>query len=147
MAAVRYFLLKFSRQKDIDFSFEKALDWKGNSGPYLLYSLARAHGILEEVQAEGEFHGYENEETYELAKTISNFQDKIKQSFEDQEPAQLAHYTRKLAEDFNSFYHECPVSTADSEELKQSRTAVTEAFVEVMEESLDLLGIEPLEKM
>jgi arginyl-tRNA synthetase len=147
VAAVRYFILKFSREKDIDFSFEKALDWEGDSGPYLLYSNARAHGILEKSDEKPEFHCYESEIEYELVRKIAEFEEVVEESFDSREPTKLAHYVKELAETFNSFYHKCPVNSADTEELKQSRLKITEAFTQTMEQGLELLGIEPLEEM
>jgi len=147
VAAVRYFLLKFSREKDIDFSFEKALDWEGDSGPYLLYSNARAHGILDGADEEPKFLTYEEEIEYELIRKISKFDEVVENCFESQEPVQLTHYLKDLAETFNSFYHKCPVNTANSEKLKKSRLKTTKSFIEVMEQGLELLGIEPLDEM
>jgi arginyl-tRNA synthetase len=146
-AAVRYFILKFSNQKDIEFSFEKALDWEGDSGPYLLYSNARAHGIVEKSEENPEFSTYEKDIEYRLIRKLSEFEEVVEKSFESQEPTKLTHYLKELAEEFNSFYHSCPVNSAETEKLKKSRLKITEGFVEVMEEGLQLLGIEPLEEM
>lgn len=147
VAAVRYFLLKFSREKDIDFSFERALDWEGDSGPYLLYSNARAHGILDNSDIEPEFSTYSKDVEYELIRKISEFNKIVEETFESQEPTKLAHYLKELAEKFNSFYHKCPVNSADTEELKKSRLKATEGFTETMEKGLELMGIEPLKEM
>lgn len=147
VAAVRYFLLKFTREKDIDFSFEKALSWEGDSGPYLLYSTARAHGILDKTEIEPEFTEYEEEVEFELLRELDKFESVVESGYDSQEPAKLIHYLKGLAEKFNSFYHKCPVKDAETEELGKSRAAITEAYVEVMEEGLNLLGIEPLEEM
>jgi arginyl-tRNA synthetase len=147
VAAVRYFLLKFTREKDIDFSFEKALSWEGDSGPYLLYSTARAHGILDKTEIEPEFTEYEEEVEFELIRELDKFESVVESGYDSQEPAKLIHYLKSLAEKFNSFYHKCPVKDAETEELAKSRAAIIEAYVEVMEEGLNLLGIEPLEEM
>ncbi|MCJ7450731.1 MAG: arginine--tRNA ligase [Candidatus Nanohaloarchaeota archaeon QJJ-9] len=146
-AAVRYFLLKYTREKDIDFSFEKALDWEGDSGPYLLYSVARAYGIEEKADVEPEFTRYEHEVEYELAREIERFESVVERSFEAEEPAKLCYYLKEMAETFNSFYHKCPVKGADDEALASSRMALVHGYINVMEEGLSLLGIESLEEM
>ena len=146
VAAVRYFITKFTREKEIDFSFEKALDWEGDSGPYLLYSNARAHGILEESDMEPEFTVYEKDVEYELIRKLDEFGEVLKLSYSSREPAKVAHYLKELAEKFNSFYHSCPVTGAE-EELQRSRLAVVDAYIEVMESGMELLGIEPLKEM
>lgn len=147
VAAVRYFLLKFTREKDIDFSFEKALDWEGDSGPYLLYSLARAHGIMDKVDEDGEYTTHTTEEAYDLLRKLEGFPDAVERAFDRQEPAQITHELKRLAELFNSFYHAAPVKQEDDEALRRSRLALVEAFSDVMEQGLDLLGIDPLEEM
>lgn len=147
IAAVRYFLLKFTREKDIDFSFEKALDWEGDSGPYLLYSTARAQSILNKADMEPQFTTYEDDVEYELVQALDEFSTVVQETFESEEPAKLAHYLKSLAETFNTFYHHAPVLAADTEELQASRLAIVDGFVTVMEQGLDLLGIEPLEEM
>ncbi|MFB6245574.1 MAG: arginine--tRNA ligase, partial [Candidatus Nanohaloarchaea archaeon] len=98
VAAVRYFLLKFTREKDIDFSFEKALSWEGDSGPYLLYSTARAHGILDKTEMEPEFTGYEEEIEFELIRELDKFESVVESGYDSQEPAKLIHYLKGLAE-------------------------------------------------
>ncbi len=147
VAAVRYFILKFTRDKDINFSFEKALNWEGDSGPYLLYTVARAYGIKDKIDAETQFTTYEKDVEYELLRKMSEFEKVLEESFESQEPAKLTHYVKETAEKFNSFYHKCPVKDAETEELKKSRTAIIDTYLEVMEQGLELLGIEPLEEM
>lgn len=147
IAAVRYFLLKFTREKDINFSFEKALDWEGDSGPYLLYSTARAHGILEKTDGTGTFTTYENSSAYELVRTLEEYNEVLEESFAQQEPSKLTHYLKHLAEQFNTFYHHSPVMDAETEELQQSRLALVAAFAAVMDHGLNLLGIDPLEEM
>lgn len=146
VAAVRYFITKFTREKEIDFSFEKALDWEGDSGPYLLYSNARAHGIVEKSDLDPEFSGYEKDVEYELIRKLSEYGDVLRLSYRSQEPAKVAHYLKELAEKFNSFYHSCPVTGAD-EELQKSRLAIVEGYINVMESGMEVLGIEPLEEM
>jgi len=147
VAAVRYFLLKFTREKDIDFSFEKALSWEGDSGPYLLYSAARAHGIIEKADVEPDYSGYQEEVAFELLREIDKFDSVVENSYSSQEPAKLVNYLKSLAEKFNSFYHKCPVKNAETDELAKSRLAVTQHYLEVIEQGLDLLGIELLEEM
>jgi len=147
VAAVRYFLLRFTRQKDVKFSFEKVMNWEGDSGPYILYSNARAHGVLEGIDVSPEFTAYEKDVEIRLLHELDRFPSVLNEAFEIQDPAKLVHYLRNLAEVFNSFYHKCPVQQADTKKLKQSRTALIQGFVDVMEEGMDLLGIEPVKEL
>jgi len=147
VAAVRYFLLRFSRKKEIDFSFSKVLDWSGDSGPYMLYSVARAHGILEGLDVEPDCIELSEEAEIELLHQLDEFHEVVQHTYEIQEPSKLCHYLRSLAEVFNTFYHKCSVKDAETEAVKKSRAALTWGFITVMEEGLDLLGIETVEEL
>lgn len=146
VAAVRYYLLRFGREKDIDFSFDDALDWEGDSGPYLLYSYARAQGIVDKIDDDPSFSTIETDEAYDLVRTIEQFDEIVTTSFEEKEPAKLANYLKRLAESFNSFYHEAPVKGAETE-LRQSRLALVLGFQDIMEQGMHLLGIDPVKQM
>lgn len=147
VAAVRYFLLNFNRKKDINFSFEKALNWEGDSGPYLLYSVARAYGIIENFEHEPEFEQLSKDVEFSLLRQIDRFDDVVENSFESRDPVKIVHYLKELSEEFNSFYHECPVNDAETQEIANSRAAITGKYIGVMEKGMDLIGIETLEEM
>lgn len=147
VAAVRYFLLRFNRDSDIDFSFEKALDWEGDSGPYLLYTAARAHGILEHVDEEPHFKHISALEEKKLLRQLGEQQTVAGSAYEARDPVKVAQYAKTLAEQFNTFYHECPVKQAPIEEIKQTRTAITQTYSEVFNQTLEILGIETTQKM
>jgi arginyl-tRNA synthetase len=147
VAAVRYFLLRFSRKKDVDFSFSKVLDWEGDSGPYMLYSAARAHSILDGLEVEPECTVVSEEAEVKLLHQLDEFHEVVRQSYETQEPSKLTHYLRTLAEVFSTFYHKCHVQGAETEAAKKSRAALTWGFLTVMEEGLDLLGIDTVEEL
>lgn len=147
VAAVRYFILKFSRKKDIEFSFDKIMDWQGDSGPYMLYSNARAHSVLEGVDVEPAFTAYEQDIEVRLFHELDRFDDVVQEAFKVQDAAKVANYMRELSETFSSFYHKCPVQQAETEELTQSRAALTEGFITVMEQGLELLGIESVKEL
>nr|EGQ40858.1 MAG: arginyl-tRNA synthetase [Candidatus Nanosalinarum sp. J07AB56] len=147
VAAVRYFLLRFSRDSDIDFSFEKALDWQGDSGPYLLYTAARAHGILDKVDAKPEFSSVETDVEKELVRQLGELQTIAESAYEARDPVKVAQYAKRLAENFNTFYHDCPVKGAGTHEVKSSRIALTKTYTQVFGQALGMLGIETTQKM
>jgi arginyl-tRNA synthetase len=147
VAAVRYFLLRFTRKKEINFSFEKVMDWEGDSGPYTLYSTARAYGVLENVDVEPTFEEFSEDESIELLREIDRFEEVVEEAFEVQDPSKLAHYVRTLSEKYNSFYHKCRINDAETQELKRSRAALNEGFILTMEQALELLGIDTVEEL
>lgn len=146
IGALKYANLAVSRKKNIEFDWDRALSFEGDSGPYLQYSNVRAKSILKKADAEGELLGGLEEQEYSLLKKLGEFPEKVDASVRDRDPAKIANYLSLLCEDFNSFYHDCPVIDAD-DETRERRLALVELFVEVTDKGLELLGIEPLEEM
>lgn len=146
IGAIKYANLSVSRQKDIDFDWDEVLTFEGDSGPYLQYSNTRAKSILRKTDEEGEFTGEFGEEEYRLLKKMGEFPEKVENAADQREPAKIANYLSTLCEEFNSFYHSCPVIDAD-EETEKRRVKLVELFIEVTDQGLELLGIESLEEM
>lgn len=146
IGAIKYANLSVSRQKDIEFDWDEVLTFEGDSGPYLQYSNTRAKSILRKTETDGEFSGKFDEEEYRLLKKLGEFPDKVENAADQREPAKIANYLSTLCEEFNSFYHECPVIDA-KEETRKRRIRIVDLFVNVTDQGLELLGIEPLEEM
>ena len=146
LGAVKYANLSVSRSKDINFSWDDVLTFEGDSGPYLQYSNTRAKSILRKASEEGEIRGEFTEEEYRLLKKLSELPEKIETAAEQREPAKVANYLSDLCEEFNSFYHSSPVLDVDEDD-KLRRLKLVEAFVDVTDTGLELLGIEALEEM
>ncbi|QKQ98921.1 arginine--tRNA ligase [Candidatus Nanohaloarchaea archaeon] len=144
VGAVKYSNLSVSRKKDMEFNWDTALSFKGDSGPYLQYSNVRAKSILRKASSSGEFQQDFDDEEYRLLKKLSEFPEKVEAATEQREPAKIANYLSNLCEEFNGFYHECNVIGSDREE---HRLKLVELFVDVTDQGLELLGIEPLEEM
>jgi len=146
IGALKYANLSISREKDIEFNWDRALSFEGDSGPYLQYSNTRAKSILRKAETEAQLKGEPFDEEYSLIKKLAEFLEKVENAAEHREPAKIANYLSQLCEEFNSFYHSCPVLDAEKETTKR-RLKITELFVEVTDQGLELLGIEPLEEM
>jgi arginyl-tRNA synthetase len=142
--AVKYRNLAISRKKDMEFDWDTAISFKGDSGPYLQYSNVRAKSILRKASKKGEITGNLDDHEYELMKKLAEFPEKVEAAAEQREPAKIANYLSNLSEEFNTFYHECEVIGSDSE---ASRLKLVELFVEISDQGLELLGIQPLEEM
>ncbi|QGA80868.1 arginine--tRNA ligase [Candidatus Nanohalobium constans] len=146
LGAIRYANLSVSRSKDINFDWDDVLDFEGDSGPYLQYTNVRAKSILRETEKEGETVGTLEDEEYRLLKKLSEFPEKVEAAADQREPAKIANYLSDLSEEFNSFYHSCQV-TGVEEKIEKRRVKLVETFVEVTDQGLELLGIEPLDEM
>ena len=146
IAAIKYSMLKQDANKTLTFIKEDALNFDGNTGPYLLYSYARAKSILRKISKKISSKKISELKTQEikLVKQLASFPEITKQSFQNKNPALIANYSYDLAKLFNEFYHACPVINSENEKF---RIQLTEAFAQTLKNSLNLLGINTLEEM
>ena len=124
VAALRYFLLKFSRRVIIAFDFKEALAFEGETGPYLQYSTVRARNIIRKFQethpafAPAElssalapeqlqqfFKGEDGAAFWELTLLAAQLESVVAQAIASEEPAVVAKYAFRLGQGFNNFYH------------------------------------------
>jgi arginyl-tRNA synthetase len=145
IASIKYSMLKQGPKKTMIFDPREDVAFEGDTGPYLLYSYARASSILRKVKSSAkiEISKLEDLET-KLLKKIDSFEDVVGKAYVDLAPNLIANYCFELAKDFNEFYHACPVLGNDKEGF---RLAIVGAFRDVMKKGLDLLGIDVLEEM
>jgi len=149
IAAIKFSMLKQDLDKTIVFDKKSALNFEGDTGPYLLYSYARASSILRKAKykqtkkTNSKIKSLQIQET-NLIKEILKFPEALSQVEKHLSPPILANYSLQLAKTFNEFYHACPV--LESEE-KAFRLELVNKFRMVMARSLNLLGIQVLEEM
>lgn len=147
VGAVKYIVLKSAPSADVNFSWEQALNFEGDSGPYIQYSYARASSI---IKKSGKFNKskikIQNLTPAEniLVKKISEFPEVVELAQKDLNPALIANYSFELAQKFNEFYHSCPVIGDKSEAF---RLMLVNSFRTTIKNSLYLLGIEVMEEM
>ncbi|PSG99678.1 MAG: arginine--tRNA ligase [Nanohaloarchaea archaeon SW_4_43_9] len=146
IGAVKYSNLSVSRKKDMEFNWDTALSFQGDSGPYLQYSNTRAKSILGKAEKEAELSGALTREEYRIVKKLGEFPKKVGEAAENREPAKIANYLSNLCEEFNSFYHSSQVIGED-EKTEKRRLKIVKLFSDVTDQGMQLLGIEPLEQM
>ena len=140
--------------KDIQFSWDRVLDFQGETGPYVQYTHARACSLLKkaglDIDSLPDFNI--DEETISddvvltVAKELASFKNVIKLAANNYEPSYIARYAVDLAQAFNKFYNECPI-LVDDEKVKLSRLAVVAATKFTLKNALALLGIMAPEQM
>lgn len=146
LAAIKYSLIKIDIKKDLIFNPEKALSFEGDTGPYLLYSYARANSILKKIkstQKEYNIIDLTNSEI-KLIKKINNFENILTETYQNLTPNTLANYVYELAQIFNEFYHSCSIINSKEKEF---RLDLVKAFKKTLKKSLDLLSIQTIEEM
>jgi arginyl-tRNA synthetase len=154
VGALRYFLLKFGRNKVIAFDFDEALNFEGDTGPYLQYSLVRVRNIfrkLEQRQIETPDgvppEGDWADDLWTILLDAASLDEVAERAVESLEPSALARHAFGLAQAFNQFYHRHPIVQEPDPAVRQRRLAVALVFRREMARLLELLGIPAPEKM
>ncbi len=151
LSAIRFEYLRISPERKVIFSWEKALDFEGNSGPYAQYSYARATRILEGAPRSGgksvDFTKITTDAEFDVVKLISKASAILEKTCNEYRPNVITEYINELAHAFAKFYELAPVLKAESEETKTARLALVSTFRYVVKGMLNVLGIEPLERM
>jgi arginyl-tRNA synthetase len=146
IAAIFYNDLKNNRESNIKFDIESILSFEGNTGPYLLYSYARATSLLEKSKSTEKYELPKKleEKEIDLVRHLSLFPEVAREAGDNLNPSIVADYAYKLCKIFNEFYHSSKVIGSEDESFK---LALIEAFRQILKNSLSLLGISPLSRM
>lgn len=147
VGAVIFGALCNNKIKDIVFSYDKALNFDGETSVYVQYTCARAASVLSKAGAEiacGVMEPCDVE--YELIKALAQFPDVVRSAAKNYEPSIIARYCVDTAQKFNKFYIECKILQAEKE-LRAYRLSLTQATLRVLTNALGLLGIGVPEKM
>ena len=164
VAAIRYFMLKYSRSKLIVFDIEEALSFEGETGPYLQYAVVRANNILHKLQErEGvseadvlralditrpdELAGEDVHDLWALALEASRLDEIVEQVVRTLEFSVLAKFAFGLAQMFNAFYHRSSILNEEDADRKRWRAAGVAYFRVQLTRALDLMGIEVPSRM
>jgi len=147
LGSIVYFIVKYSPEKTVNFSWDNALRFEGDTGPYLQYAYARANSILEKAKIKKfDVKNLKDEKEINVIKLLSKYPSVLEKSAGELKPHLLANYLYDLVDSFNEFYQSIPVLKAE-EELKNARLKLVEAVKIVLGTGLALLGIPILEKM
>jgi len=149
IGALRYFLLKVGRTKIIAFDFDEALNFEGDTGPYLQYSLVRTDNIFRKLDEkgiaaasdEGLSAGEWDDDHWAIALDAASTPDVAERAVESLELAALARHAFGLAQAFNHFYHRQPILQEADAGVRNRRIAIARIFRAEMSRLLGLLGI------
>ena len=151
VGAIVFSDLQNSRIKDEIFEWEKVLNFQGETGPYVQYTVVRTKSVLNKVEKiptiqEILIENLLNEESVNLVKLLYSFQDILMTVIKKDEPSILARYLIDLAQGFNDFYNENKIIVED-EKIKNARVFLTYGVNYCLEKGLNLLGIKCPDKM
>ena len=159
IAAVRYFMIKYSRGKVIAFDIDEALSFEGESGPYLQYAAVRAGNILRKLKAKDDIDSAyiieqlpslslssledpDGTDLWGLVLEASRLEEVAEQAIRTLELSSLAKYAFTLAQSFNGFYHRYPVLKESDVDVRLWRAAVVVYVRNQLSKALELMGCE-----
>ncbi|MDI6592097.1 MAG: arginine--tRNA ligase [Patescibacteria group bacterium] len=150
IGAVKYNDLSQHYSSDIIFDWQKILNLKGNSGPYLQYTFARCKSVLKKANFKKRvkitYRDF-NKEEMEILHQIYKFPEIIEESAKRFSPNLICDFIFDLAKNYNLFYNLHPIIRAENSEQKLFRLSLTQAVSQILKKALDLLGILVPERM
>ena len=152
LAALKYGDLSNIPTKDYIFDIEKFASFEGNTGPYILYTAVRIKSILNKAKEElGDFASAIAEPTSDVERDLMlafvKFSDVVESTFKDKAPNRICEFVYEISNLFNRFYHENRILTEENKEKKISWLNLLTLTGNILETSLDLLGMEVPERM
>lgn len=150
--------LSGNRIKDISFSWEDALSFEGETGPYVQYAHARASSVLQKAAAKfgaaaeapaaanRSYAALTDDASFRLIKEIASFGERVEWAMEKLEPSIVSRYLIDLAQAFNRFYHENPILVDDAS-AREARLALVGGAKQTLRNGLALIGLEAPESM
>ncbi len=155
IGALRYFLLKFTRNTVIAFDFQEALSFEGETGPYVQYAAVRARRILLKLEERGEAlpdfgsvltreamaRQLASEDCWQVMLAASKADSALERAVTAGEPAHVAKYAFTLAQEFSNFYQRFKVLDEPDAERRAFLLWMTQFFALQLERTLAILGI------
>ena len=137
--------------KDIDFSWDRALNFDGETGPYVQYTHARCCSVLRRSDgfrdADADYTAVTDDEAQETLLLLSRFPDAVRRAMEGNEPSIITRHTTELAQAYNKYYFEHRIIAEEDPAGTAARLALTRAVKEVIRTGLWLIGVEAPERM
>ena len=148
IGAVVFFALSAGRIKDIDW-WDRALNFEGETGPYVQYTYARCCSVLGKSPAnlpDADYSTLDDAEAQDIVRLLEQFPKLVKEAAQRNEPSLITRYTVDLAQAYNKFYYEHRILDCEPA-TSAARIAITKAVRNVIGTGLTLIGVEPTEKM
>ena len=154
LGALKYFILKVDARKNMLFNPAESIDFNGNTGPFIQYTYARIRSVMRKAQADGiqlpaalPADAPLNDKEIQLVQKMDAFKVAVKDAGENYNPAGIANYCYELTKDFNQFYHDYSILSADTDAEKVTRLVLADNVAKVIKNGMELLGIEVPERM
>jgi arginyl-tRNA synthetase len=149
LGALKYFLLKVDPTKRILFNPADSIDFQGNTGTFIQYTYARCNSILRSSKSNGKLSSNIELESVErsLIEHFFHFDSVLEDAAKQLSPALIAQYLYDTAKNYNTFYNQCPILKAESEDIVTNRIALTAITAKMLTTCGSLLGMQMPDKM
>lgn len=153
IAALKYADLSNQASKDYIFDINKFLDFEGNTGPYILYTIVRLKSLIEKYNASRDniddfkIMPAKNKQDKELQIVLSRFNIAFDEAYEELAPHKLCSYIYELSNKINSFYHNNKVLNEEDEKTKRGWVCLLNLAKNILEIGIDLLGFKSVDRM
>lgn len=150
LGALKYFILKIDPRKKILFNPAESVDFNGNTGPFIQYTYARIQSLLKKSGKDNTLfpEGYQlNSYEKNVAILLSNYKEVLEKAAENLSPALIANYIYEVVKSYNTFYQSNPILNQEDENIINFRLHLSKLTAETIKKSLDLLGIQTVDRM
>jgi arginyl-tRNA synthetase len=148
VGAIKFAILRAKPGMNINFDPETSLSFEGDSGPYLQYTHARIHTLIEKGLEQGIAASIQpDQEVSDIEKLLYRFPEIVESAVSEYAPNYIVTYLLEIARAFNSFYGSNKIIDAENPETSSHRLAIARATQIVLRNGLDMLGIEAPNKM
>ena len=164
IGALRYYMLRFTKNRVVAFDLEDSLAFEGETGPYLQYAAVRSRNIFNKLSeregrgrdaarlalAECRFAALDEAdavEHWQIVREIARFPEIVQQAVDSLEMSVLARFAFSVSQRFSTFYHRYPILHEPDPAKKTLRIALNEVYLSFMELSLGLMGVPVPERM
>ncbi|MEA3461241.1 MAG: arginine--tRNA ligase [Bacteroidota bacterium] len=149
MGALKYFILKVDPKKNMTFDPRESVDFNGNTGSFIQYTYARIRSVLRKGKEKQKSTGKEklNEKEITLIRMMYDYPDILVEASSMLNPSLIANFLYELAKEFNQFYHDHSILSAETSGQVSQRLLLIEAIGNIIHSGMDLLGIEVPERM
>jgi len=149
MGALKYFILKVDPRKNMLFDPKESIDFNGNTGPFIQYTYARIRSVL---RSAGEYASVIpnvdlNEKETDVIRLLHDFPVTVGTAAREHNPSVIANFMYDLAKEFNQFYHDHSILSAEDPDTRLFRIHLSRIIGDVIERGMGLLGIEVPERM
>lgn len=150
LAALKYGDLSNQASKNYIFDIDRFASFEGNTGPYILYTIARIKSILRKAEVSIQGNNLivpQNDDERNLMLYLLKFNEAVEISFRDHAPHKICEYVYELSNNFNKFYNSTRILAQEDQDKKISWLILINLVKDILEKALDLLAIESVDRM